>query len=340
MDCAICLEVVGAEQVCRLSCGHVFHSSCVLQSAMHDPRCPVCRAELAKKPDAANVVNVELTIGDVHNAVEEEYQSLRRQQVNYDARRRRFLRRRPELQQEHAAMKVQEQELRELERRIAAKWYKESQALWMGETFVHMKKQRALLLRRIRRREKLVGRGRRGAGRAPEHRRGRGGEPRCKRLRAWETSGRGSARRRGRSRKSRIFFPSEADMDVVPRHVLAELPAGVRVVHTRLRQVPCEQPGAMEARTGHRVAGDLGHKHTDRLVPRQRSCAQNQILLGVAVANVGRHVLQPRAGVHKRNVHRYAASVDPEPALPQKLVVRDAPARMLPAPAGHFSLPS
>lgn len=154
MECAICLEPIRSE-TCDLKCGHVFHSSCVLQSAVHDPRCPICRTELATKP-ASHVVNVELSIGDVNQVVEDEIQQVRREQVNYDARRRRFLRRRPELLRAAEAAKRDHTELRALERRIEAQWSRESNALWRGPSFEPIKRERSLLLRRLRRSERLV----------------------------------------------------------------------------------------------------------------------------------------------------------------------------------------
>ena len=160
-ECAICLEPVRAE-ACTLRCSHVFHSSCLLQSVVHDARCPICRAELAKPPAPAAqqsppaAINLELTLDDVHQALDEEYHVARRRQTNYDARRRRFLRRRPELLREREALKLCEAELRALDRRIATKWSRDSHALWMGPAFAELKRERTLLLRRIRRRERVV----------------------------------------------------------------------------------------------------------------------------------------------------------------------------------------
>ena len=158
-DCPICLEPVEPTHAwARLECTHVFHSACVLQSAMHDPRCPVCRTELAKRPEVqqAHVVNVELTLHDMQVAVDEEVRSVRRQQVNYDARRRRFLRGQPQLRAQFDVVQEQRRQLRSLERRLEDAWSRESRALWMGPAFVAQKRERALLLRRIRRGERMV----------------------------------------------------------------------------------------------------------------------------------------------------------------------------------------
>ena len=159
IECAICLEAIDEREACRLKCGHAFHSSCMIQSALHDPRCPVCRAELAQKPAPAagpSVLNIELTMGDVQEAFEQDFQTMRRQQLNYDARRRRFLRRHPDMLEEHMAAKRGELQLRTLERGISERWSQASRELWLRPEFVALRKERSLLLRRIRRRERTV----------------------------------------------------------------------------------------------------------------------------------------------------------------------------------------
>ena len=126
---------------------------------MHDPRCPVCRTVLATKvapPTTQNVLNIEFTLNDVNAAIDDDYRALRRQQINYDARRRRFLRRNPALQDEDTAVRTHQRELREIDRRLAQKWSRESHALWMGSSFAEMRRERSLLLRRMRRRERIV----------------------------------------------------------------------------------------------------------------------------------------------------------------------------------------
>lgn len=158
VECAICMEPITTE-ICTLACAHVFHSSCILQACQHDPRCPVCRCTLAKRsepPAAPSVVNVELSMNDVDAALDEDYQDIRRAQANYAARRRRFLRNRPNLKRENDAIKETERALRDLERRISAEWARNCHALWMGPLFESQKRERALLMRRLRRRERIL----------------------------------------------------------------------------------------------------------------------------------------------------------------------------------------
>jgi hypothetical protein len=42
--CSICLEPIGVEQEpVTLSCSHVFHGRCIVESFRYSPRCPMCR---------------------------------------------------------------------------------------------------------------------------------------------------------------------------------------------------------------------------------------------------------------------------------------------------------
>ena len=43
-DCPICLCKLSSDDVCRLRCGHCFHSSCLYTWNYRDYRCPSCRS--------------------------------------------------------------------------------------------------------------------------------------------------------------------------------------------------------------------------------------------------------------------------------------------------------
>ena len=44
-DCPVCLTNLACnDDICKLRCGHLFHSSCVFKWNNHDCRCPCCRA--------------------------------------------------------------------------------------------------------------------------------------------------------------------------------------------------------------------------------------------------------------------------------------------------------
>jgi len=50
-DCVICMEPLGKKNVCVTECGHSFCLSCLLRAAQTNTDCPLCRTELAQKPE-------------------------------------------------------------------------------------------------------------------------------------------------------------------------------------------------------------------------------------------------------------------------------------------------
>jgi hypothetical protein len=73
-DCAICMEPIKSSQ--PLSCGHIFHIECILQS--YEPLCPVCRAPILeinitsrqpKEIKEAPVFRPETSISDLSRSV-------------------------------------------------------------------------------------------------------------------------------------------------------------------------------------------------------------------------------------------------------------------------------
>jgi hypothetical protein len=60
MDCPICLEIIGETNCMVTSCGHKFHSNCIITAVMQSGRsdCPCCRrnmnanVELERKIDS------------------------------------------------------------------------------------------------------------------------------------------------------------------------------------------------------------------------------------------------------------------------------------------------
>ena len=56
MSCTICLgaiDIVAGEVALRLPCGHEFHESCAMEWLHANTTCPVCRSELALRPQSA-----------------------------------------------------------------------------------------------------------------------------------------------------------------------------------------------------------------------------------------------------------------------------------------------
>ena len=156
-DCAICLECVEDGARCVLECGHTFHSACILQSVLHDQRCPVCRCTLAKAlPKRQSFV--EITMDEMEDAVQDEFRQMRRQQTNYDARRRRLVRCRAHLHREHEATKQLEQQLKAANGLLQKRWTDAARQLWRSEQFMEIKRQRRSIMSKIRQKQRVVDR--------------------------------------------------------------------------------------------------------------------------------------------------------------------------------------
>lgn len=85
-ECPICLEVIDPKSVCNTVCGHKFHSKCAFLAVRNDPegRCPNCREPLVPRTRPTNV-SVEIEGIEFSEFSEQ----VRREQRNYNARRRR-----------------------------------------------------------------------------------------------------------------------------------------------------------------------------------------------------------------------------------------------------------
>lgn len=158
-ECSICLSTITNER-CELLCGHVFHSTCLVQSALHDPRCALCRTQIVSKPaeptSPQNVMSVSISMEELNTIVESQASIARQQQRQYDARRRRFLRSRPQLREHLVSSRAQHRELAAVERQINREWWQRSQSLWREEPFASLRKTRTRMKRSIRRRERIV----------------------------------------------------------------------------------------------------------------------------------------------------------------------------------------
>jgi hypothetical protein len=50
MECPVCLEEIGANNVVTTECGHTFHLSCMLKNLRNSEKCPMCRAVVDDEP--------------------------------------------------------------------------------------------------------------------------------------------------------------------------------------------------------------------------------------------------------------------------------------------------
>lgn len=116
VECAVCLSAcAGPRDVCVTECGHHFHTSCLCQSVVHSPRCPICRHELA--PDCpttersavvyrgfvANILGSVLLAQELANEEEQTMRDHARELI-----RRELLRERSRLAARRAANEISE----------------------------------------------------------------------------------------------------------------------------------------------------------------------------------------------------------------------------------------
>lgn len=151
-ECPICLEPLTAAS-CALECRHRFHSACILQSVLHDPRCPVCRGTLGLTVPPApppRHVAIAVSVEDIDSVVTDRWNTVRRQQINYDARRRRLVRNNPVLRRAHDRAKEMRRHLRDLETALDHEWSVASRELWKSDRFLQKKQERARTMRRLR----------------------------------------------------------------------------------------------------------------------------------------------------------------------------------------------
>lgn len=110
--CSICLEALDADDArgqCSTPCGHRFHSTCLFRAMVERQSCPLCREQLIPAPPSpeatlreVTTVRVEITpLGEV-----------RRQQRNYQARRRRMERTHSTLRASKRRLEASDQALR------------------------------------------------------------------------------------------------------------------------------------------------------------------------------------------------------------------------------------
>ena len=152
--CAICLEAIDSQH-CTLECKHCFHSRCIIDACLRDARCPICREVITSAPAPRPRV-VEISFGDLNNAVEEDVAARRRAQRNFDARRRRFVQSNEQLRHEQQLISEARRDLREIERELSARWMQAQRELWCSEAFAELKAKRTRVARRARRRQRLV----------------------------------------------------------------------------------------------------------------------------------------------------------------------------------------
>jgi hypothetical protein len=158
--CAVCLEalVPSATTATMPGCGHRFHTACLLTCAQYDVRCPVCRRvgegvqprEDKAREDASVTIRVVRVWGDDEEGGEGEAGEAERERVwrRYAARRRRVLRRHPELAERFARLRelrrdmerVQAEAHRAHRRRCLEAWRADAEVVGLRREFARLRR--------------------------------------------------------------------------------------------------------------------------------------------------------------------------------------------------------
>ena len=123
--CAVCLEPC-AENTHTLSCGHVFHTDCIVKNLRHgNTACPTCRDDPYRRVPEATITitsaegheyTSNVTNGNLEEAIRESITRLRRHHRTIQARRNRIARRVPHIGKLRLQMKSSEAAVRQATR--------------------------------------------------------------------------------------------------------------------------------------------------------------------------------------------------------------------------------
>ena len=126
--CHVCHEE--RDHTCAsLPCGHAFHICCILEFAQYDVRCPTCRAT----PAGVAVRKQENDDAQRREAARTGFQELQRQWRNRAARRRRYLRKHPDLLEKDQKLRQTREEIF-IHYEAASRVYEEkSKRIWRSD---------------------------------------------------------------------------------------------------------------------------------------------------------------------------------------------------------------
>lgn len=148
--CPICLEPIH-EDICRTTCGHVFHSQCAFLCLQQQTRCAVCRCELIehKSPQVEGLLEAVASVR-IPWANDSDVVRLRR---NYNARRRRLEARDESVRRAREATRNAQQSLIAASGALESAWHDAIQSAAKNEKLVRLARERKLALRRLKRRK-------------------------------------------------------------------------------------------------------------------------------------------------------------------------------------------
>lgn len=145
-ECSICLEVIEENQAsCTLSCNHVFHTSCMLNAAQYDLRCPMCRTLSENVLPRNENTTADIPILDLNSTI---LNTFMRERRNYRNKRNRTIRNDMQLKKMNDICKSIHKDLQYLDNQLTTTWNKKTKELWKMDTTIqemraeHEKKRR------------------------------------------------------------------------------------------------------------------------------------------------------------------------------------------------------
>ena len=143
--CPVCREDLTQQPTLMMPvCGHKVHTSCALNAAQYDVRCPLCRAQdpnIETKRDRESRVFSQI----------EEYAAHQEHAVRqYRRRRSRVICAHPSLRKMRDRAQQNQRELTRLDRELSQRWLQAQRRLWSEDaTIAEIKTQRRRVQRRL-----------------------------------------------------------------------------------------------------------------------------------------------------------------------------------------------
>ena len=145
--CHVCHEE--RDSTCAsLPCGHIFHICCILDFAQYDVRCPTCRVV-----PVGVKVKKEDSDAQRREAARNGIQELQRQWRNRAARRRRFLRKHPDLMEKDQRLRQTREEIFAHYERASHIYDQKTKAIWRSDPEI---REQLAAATRARRRERRL----------------------------------------------------------------------------------------------------------------------------------------------------------------------------------------
>ena len=185
--CVICCDSMESREVLKWpGCCHEFHSSCALNAAQYDVRCPLCRhtcddiiprkytlidaleqmfqgpvrvaaenqppaVTVQTSPSGIAIVDMMPANVDFAQRQNDTRREFLRTMRSYAARRRRVVNGNPRLMELRTKIKCEERELAEHDKRMCDTWRERSNSLWNADEFTSLRREHTRLQRRLTR---------------------------------------------------------------------------------------------------------------------------------------------------------------------------------------------